>query len=124
MILNLYEQASSSNINFAKFQTLWAGTYKIRIDKAGQMVWSQFSIKTFGVYFLNSVLDNNNWDRINEKLTKKSYLEQRATLFVNKRNNRKPNAFIETLVHRSNTLFQNISKRKLKEKNIQFLPER
>ena len=42
-----------------------------RIDKTGQMVWSQFSIMILGVYFDNSVLDNSNWDKISNSLTKK-----------------------------------------------------
>ena len=37
------------------------------------MVWSQFSIKIFGVHFGNSVLDNSNWDKISHSLTKKSH---------------------------------------------------
>ena len=37
------------------------------------MVWSQFSIKTFGVNFGNSVLDNFNWDKIIHSLIKKSH---------------------------------------------------
>ena len=37
------------------------------------MVWSQFSIKIFGVNFGNSVLDNFNWDKISHRLTKKSH---------------------------------------------------
>ena len=37
------------------------------------MVWSQFSIKIFGVNFGNSVLDNFNWDKISHSLTKKSH---------------------------------------------------
>ena len=41
-----------------------------RIDKTGQMVWSQFSIKIFGIHFGNSVLDNSKWDKINHSLTK------------------------------------------------------
>ena len=35
------------------------------------MVWSQFSIKIFGVHFGNSVLDNSNWDKISHSLTKR-----------------------------------------------------
>ena len=37
------------------------------------MVWSQFSIKIFGVHFGNSVLDNSNWDKISHSLTKRSH---------------------------------------------------
>ena len=37
------------------------------------MVWSQFSIKIFGVNFGNSVLDNFNWDKISHSLTKKPH---------------------------------------------------
>ena len=35
------------------------------------MVWSQFSIKIFGVNFGNYVLDNSNWDKISHSLRKK-----------------------------------------------------
>ena len=38
------------------------------------MVWSQFSIKIFGVHFGNSVLDNSNWDKISHSLTKKLHM--------------------------------------------------
>ena len=33
--------------------------HKNRIEKPGQMVWSQLYIKTFGVDFVNSILDDN-----------------------------------------------------------------
>ena len=33
-----FEKASSSKINFSNIQALWAGVYKNRIDKPGQMV--------------------------------------------------------------------------------------
>ena len=42
-----------------------------RIDKTGQMTWSQFFIKIVGESFGNSVLDNSNWDKISHSLTKK-----------------------------------------------------
>ena len=48
--LKLYD-TSSSNKNFSKSQALWAGSYKNRIDKTGQMVWSQFPINIVVVYF-------------------------------------------------------------------------
>ena len=35
------------------------------------MIWSQFSIKIFGVHFGNSVPDNSNWVKISHSLTKK-----------------------------------------------------
>ena len=35
------------------------------------MVWSQFSVKIFGVHFGNSVLDNSNWNKISHSLAKK-----------------------------------------------------
>ena len=38
------------------------------------MVWSQFSIKIFGVHFGNSVVDNSNWDKISHSLTKKLHM--------------------------------------------------
>ena len=34
------------------------------------MVWSQFSIKIFGVNFGNYVLDNSNWDKVSHSLKK------------------------------------------------------
>ena len=48
-ILNLYEKASSSKINLSKSQALWAGAYKNRYDKPGNMASSNFSIKILGI---------------------------------------------------------------------------
>ena len=48
MIFKLYENASSLKKNFSNTQTLWAETYKNRIDQPEQMEWSQFSIKKLG----------------------------------------------------------------------------
>ena len=31
-------------INFSKIEALWAGVYKKKIDKPGQMLWSRFSV--------------------------------------------------------------------------------
>ena len=61
-ILKSHEKASSSKTNFSKIQALWAGAYENRIDKSGQIIWSQLYIKTLGV-----TRDNNNWDIINDK---------------------------------------------------------
>ena len=36
------------------------------------MDWSQSFIKIFGVNFSNYILDNSNWDKISEGITKKS----------------------------------------------------
>lgn len=36
--------------------------------------WSHFFIKTLGVHFSNSALDNKNWDKMNYNLTKKIHL--------------------------------------------------
>ena len=76
-ILKLYEKAYSSKMNFSKIQTLWARACKNRIVRPRQIVWSQFSIKILGVHFVNSVLDNNNWDIINGKKKKKKKSELR-----------------------------------------------
>ena len=38
------------------------------------MVWSQFSMKILGAHFVNSILDNNNWGIINDKLTQKKII--------------------------------------------------
>ena len=70
-ILKLYEDASSSKINF-KSQALWTGDYKNRFDKPGAMVWSNFSIKILGINFGNTTLDNSIWDKISENIKKKS----------------------------------------------------
>ena len=69
VILKLYE-ASSAKINFSKSQALQAESYKKRIDKTGQIVWSQFSIKILGVHFGSYVLDNSNWHKISHSLVK------------------------------------------------------
>ena len=39
-ILELYEIASSSKINFSKSHAVWAGEYKNRYDQPGNMEWS------------------------------------------------------------------------------------
>ena len=69
-MLKPHEKAPSSKTNFSKIRGLWAVTYKIRIDKPGQMMWSQLYIKILGMGFVNSVLDNNNWDIIYDKYSK------------------------------------------------------
>ena len=66
------KKGSSSNINFPKSQALWAGAYKNRIGKPGQMVLSQFSFIILGVHLVNSVHNNNNWNNIIDKLTKQN----------------------------------------------------
>ena len=72
-----------------------------RIDKTGQMVWSQFSIMILGVYFDNSVLDNSNWDKISNSLTKKKSIFRREfdSLWDEKKNH-----LIQNLVYKSNIL--------------------
>ena len=45
VILKLYEEDSSSKINFSKRQALSAVTYKNRTDKPGQMARSKLPIK-------------------------------------------------------------------------------
>ena len=65
-LLKSHEKASQKK-HSSKIQALWTVVYKYRIDKTGQMMWSQLYIKILRVHFLNSVLDKNNWDIINEK---------------------------------------------------------
>ena len=69
VILKLYEDASSSKINFSKVKPFGSGAYKNRMDQPGQMEWSQFFIKTLADHFGNIILNNY------------SYLEQSETLF-------------------------------------------
>ena len=79
------------------------------------MVWSQFSHKILGVHPGNFVLDNwdkmnlgQNWDKINDTLTKKNqYLEQSATLFATKKKD-KPNPLTQTFVHTSNIYYSKL----------------
>ena len=51
---------------FQKFRAFKL-TYKNRIDKPGQMTWLQLYIKIPGAHFVNSILDNNNWDILYDK---------------------------------------------------------
>ena len=67
LILESGEETFSSKISFSNNQTLWSVAYKNRV---GQMAWSQFSIKTVGLYFCNSPHDKRNWDKILDNLTK------------------------------------------------------
>ena len=57
---------------FQKSKALQAVTYKNRTDKPGQMTRSRLPIKNASVNFVNSSLDNSNWDKISESLTKNS----------------------------------------------------
>ena len=75
-ILKSYEDASSSKINFTKSQTWLAGDYKNRFDKPGDMVYSSFSIKSLGINFGKTTLDNSIWDKISENIKKNPSLEQ------------------------------------------------
>ena len=45
VILKLYEDASSSKINFSKSQSSWDGAYKNWTDQPGQMKWLKFPLK-------------------------------------------------------------------------------
>ena len=47
---------------FQKFRSYELGHIKKKIDKRGQMIWSQMYIKILGVHFVSSVFDSNNWD--------------------------------------------------------------
>ena len=80
VILKLYEDAFCSKL--FKSQTLWAGACENRIDQAGKIGWSQFSIKIPVANFGNSILDKPNWDKISEGIIKKTYMEQSETLKV------------------------------------------
>ena len=45
----------------------WAGAHKNRIDKNRIVTTVHLYIKMLGMHFVNSALDNNNWDIINDK---------------------------------------------------------
>ena len=79
-ILKIYEDASSSKINFGKSQALWLGGYKDRYDKPGTMIWSNFSIKILGINFENFVQDNSNWEKIRDNTAKKIQMWNRVRL--------------------------------------------
>ena len=49
------------------------------------MVSSDFSIKTLGEYFGNSVLNNNKWDKINDNFTKRNHTWNRAQLSLRRK---------------------------------------
>ena len=66
-ILKSHEKASSSKTNLSYIQALWDEANKSKIDKPGQIIGSHLYSKILGVHFVNSILDNNNWDVINNK---------------------------------------------------------
>ena len=77
------------------------------------MVWSQFSIRKHGVHFNNCALDNNNWDKINRKLTKtkKQKKNQFGTECDSLRMGKITVNQIKTMVHRSNIhILNNVKK--------------
>ena len=80
VILNLYEKASSSKINFSKSQALWEGIYKNRYDKPENMEWSNFSIKILGINFNNFISGNSNWDKISVNTAKRLHIWSRVRL--------------------------------------------
>ena len=75
VILKLYEDASSSKINFS---VLWAGAYKNKIGQPGTIERSQFFIKILGSNFGNSILNNSNRHKISESITKKTFIWMRV----------------------------------------------
>ena len=79
-ILDLYEKASSSKINLSKSQALWAGGYKNRYDKPGNMAWSNLSIKILGITLDNFVPDDSNWDKISANIAKRIHIWNRVRL--------------------------------------------
>ena len=82
MILKLYEDASSSKINFSKSQALWARSYKNRIDHEIMKI----SIKILGVNFGNPILNNYKSDKISEVLAKEIHVWNRARLSLRGKN--------------------------------------
>ena len=70
VILKLNEKASSSK-NWAPR----ARTYENRTDKLRKMIWSQSLTKILGIHFGNSILNNNDWDKINDHIHKKIIFE-------------------------------------------------
>ena len=79
-ILDLYEKASSSKINLSESQALWARSYKKRYEKAGNMAWSNFSIKILRIHFDNSIPDNSNWNKISANIAKRIHVWNRVRL--------------------------------------------
>ena len=82
MILKLYEDASSSKINFSKAKP--CGLNNIKTELINQHQWNSNNILfNYLVLILVtlSLIDNSNWDKISEGITKKSNLEQTETLF-------------------------------------------
>ena len=82
VILKLYEDASSSKINFSKSQALWARSYKNRIDHEIMKI----SIKILGVNFGNPILNNYKSDKISEVLAKEIHVWNRARLSLRGKN--------------------------------------
>ena len=70
------------------------------------------SIKILGVNFANSILGNFKWDKISDDKVEKIRIWNRVRFF--ERGNRKPNPFIQTVVHL--TLGQICTIRKYTEK--------
>ena len=67
-ILKLYEQDSSSKMIFKESWAPRARTYKNRTDKPEKMVRSRFLIKIQGIFIGNFILDNTDWDIINDHI--------------------------------------------------------
>ena len=71
--------------------------------------WSHFFIKTLGVHFSNSALDNKNWDKMNYNLTKKIHLCNTVRLKGTEPSNQNYGTQVKYI------LLQSISESKLKK---------
>ena len=67
-ILKLYEKASSSITIFPKSWAPWVRAYENRTDNLGKMIWSHSFTKILGMQFGNSIINNNDWDKINDHI--------------------------------------------------------
>ena len=105
MILKLYEDASSSKINFSKSQVC------------------KISIKILEVNFGNSILDNSKSDKLSEGIAKNPYLELRGKKMIVNQKIRPPRylAQISIWVIRLGILNVETQLNSLKMKRIQRL---
>ena len=74
------------------------------------VTWPQFTIKIIGVHFGNSVVVNNNWDKVNDKLTNKVHPWNKVMLSLRGKNNCQSNPF-QNFGNRSNIYNYKVEKR-------------
>ena len=105
--LKLYEDASSSKINFSKANPYGSEHIKIELINQDKFTGHNVSLKYLELVLVALTI-NAIWNKITEFITKKSTSRTEWDTLWQEIDNRKLNTLIQTMVHWSNKCFKNI----------------